>query len=172
MPYAIAAKFAFPTRVVIATVGGGAMQMNGNSELVTISKYWKQWQDPRLIVLVLNNRDLNLVTWEERVLAGDRKFTGPQEIPDFPNAAYAELLGLKGIRVDNPDEVAPAWEEAFAANRPVVSDAYTDPEVPALPPHITVTQAKNYMKSILKGDVNAGRMVRRSFGEMVEEHIH
>ena len=98
VPYAIAAKFAFPDRVAIALVGDGAMQMLGNNELITISKYWKEWSDPRLVVLVLNNRDLNQVTWEQRVLEGDPKYEASQDIPDFPFARYAELLGLRGIR--------------------------------------------------------------------------
>src|SRR5581483_7251820 len=134
VPYAIAAKFAFPDRVAIACVGDGAMQMNGNNGLVTIAKYWKQWADSRLIVLVLNNGDLNMVTWEQRVLAGDPKFTRSQNLPDFPYARYAEMLGLKGIRLDNPDRVAMAWEEALDADCPVVIDAVVDPEVPPLPP--------------------------------------
>jgi pyruvate dehydrogenase (quinone) len=106
VPYAIAAKFAFPNRVAIALVGDGAMQMMGNNELITISKYWKEWSDPRLVVLVLNNRDLNQVTWEQRVMQGDPKYEASQDIPDFPFARYAELLGLRGIRVETPDEIA------------------------------------------------------------------
>ena len=142
VPYAIAAKFAYPDRPVIALVGDGAMQMNGINELITIAKYRTQWSDQRLIVLVLNNRDLNQVTWEQRAMAGDPKFEGSQDLPDFPYASYAELLGLKGIRVDSPEQVGPAWDEALAADRPVVFEAVTDPEVPPLPPHITIEQAK------------------------------
>ncbi|MGI8568139.1 MAG: thiamine pyrophosphate-requiring protein, partial [Methylocella sp.] len=120
VPYAIAAKFAYPDRVVIAMVGDGAMQMNGMNELITISKYWKRWADPRLIVLVLNNRDLNQVTWELRAMSGDPKFEASQDVPDFPYAKYADLLGLKGIFVNDPDKVGSAWDEALAADRPVV----------------------------------------------------
>src|SRR6266513_1637565 len=123
VPYAIGAKFAFPDRVVIATVGDGAMQMNGINELITIAKYRHQWPDQRLIVLVLNNRDLNQVTWEQRAMSGDPKFEGSQNLPDFPYARYAEMLGLKGIRVDAPDQVGPAWDEALSADRPVVLEA-------------------------------------------------
>ncbi|MDQ2697134.1 MAG: thiamine pyrophosphate-requiring protein, partial [Pseudomonadota bacterium] len=115
VPYAIAAKFAFPDRAVIALVGDGAMQMCGNSELVTAAKYWQQWRDPRFIVMVLNNRDLNQVTWEQRAMAGDPKFEGSQNIPDFPYARYAELLGFRGIRVDRPEQIGPAWERALAS---------------------------------------------------------
>src|SRR3954467_7331022 len=130
VPYAIAAKFAHPDRPAIALVGDGAMQMNGNSELVTIGKYWQEWSDPRLIVLVLNNTDLNQVTWEQRVLEGDPKLEVSQTIPDFPYAKYAELIGLRGIKVDEPDAVAPAWEAALSADRPTVIEAVVDPEVP------------------------------------------
>ena len=94
-------------------------------------------------MLVLNNGDLNQVTWEQRVLGGDPKLEASQRIPDFPYARYAELLGFVGIRVDAPEQVAPAWERALAADRPVVLEAVTDPEVPPLPPHIEFEQARN-----------------------------
>ena len=142
VPYAIAAKFAHPDRPVIALVGDGAMQMNGNGELVTIAKYWQRWSDPRLVVLVLHNNDLNQVTWEQRAMEGDPRYEASQQLPDFPYARYAELIGLRGIRVDDPDQVADAWEQALTADRPVVLEAITDPEVPPLPPHITLEQAK------------------------------
>ena len=169
VPYAIAAKFAYPDRVVMAFVGDGAMQMNGNGELVTIEKYWKQWADPRLIVLVLNNHDLNMVTWEQRVMNGDPKYAASQELPPFPYASFAESIGLKGIRVDSPDAVGAAWDEALAADRPVVIDAVTDPEVPPLPPHITFAQARNFLGAVVSGDPRRGRMIQQSVKEMVGE---
>lgn len=171
VPYAIAAKFAHPERVVIALVGDGAMQMNGNSELVTIEKYWRQWRDPRLIVLVLNNSDLNMVTWEERVISGDPKFETSQVLPEFQYAKYAEMLGLKGIRLDHPDKVASVWKQALAADRPVVIDAHTDPEVPPLPPHVTLAQARHFMKAILHGDPERGGMIRQSFKDAIENYL-
>src|SRR5438132_377625 len=161
VPYAIAAKFAFPDRVAIALVGDGAFQMHGMNELITVARHWQRWSDPRLIVLVLNNRDLNQVTWEQRALEGDPKFVASQELPDFPYARYAQLLGLEAIRVDDPDEVGAAWDEALAADRPCVVEAVVDPEVPPLPPHITLEQAKHFSQAILSGDPNAGRMMRR-----------
>ena len=167
VPYAIAAKFAFPSRVVIALVGDGAMLMNGNNELVTISEHWNEWSDPRFIILVLANRDLNQVTWEQRVLAGDPKFETSQNVPDFQFARYADLLGLTGIRVDNPDDVGPAWDRALAADRPVVYEALTDPEVPTLPPHITFKMAKNYMSSMFS-DPNSADMVRGTLKDAIQ----
>ena len=167
VPYAIAAKFAFPDRVGIALVGDGAMQMLGINELITISKYWKEWSDPRLIILVLNNRDLNQVTWEQRVLEGDPKYEASQDIPNFPFARYAELLGLGGIQVERPEEIAPAWESAFSADRPVVVEAHTDPDVPPLPPHITLKQAAAYSSALLKGDPDQGGIVRQTFKDAV-----
>ncbi len=155
VPYAVAAKFCYPDRPVVAIAGDGAMQMNGLNELITIAKYWKEWRDPRLIVLVLNNRDLNMVTWEQRVLAGDPKFPASQELPDFGYADYARSLGLGGVRVERPDRIASAWDEAFAADRPFVFDAVTDPNVPPLPPHISLEQAKSLSLSVLRGDVDA-----------------
>jgi pyruvate dehydrogenase (quinone) len=155
VPYAIAAKFAFPNRVAVAMVGDGAMQMNGLNGLITIAKYWKEWSDPRLIVLALNNRDLNQVTWEQRVMAGDPRFEASQSIPDFPYARYADELGLQGFRVDRPDELGSIWEKAFAADRPVVVEAVTDPDVPPLPPHISLEQARHFASSIWAGDAGA-----------------
>ena len=171
VPYAISAKFAYPDRPVFALVGDGAMQMNGINELITIAKYRDQWADQRLIVLVLNNRDLNQVTWEQRAMEGNPKFEGSQELPDFPYARYAELIGLRGIRVDAPEQVGPAWDEALAADRPVVYEAVTDPEVPPLPPHITVEQAKALSSALLAGDPNSGRIIRESFKQMVQEFL-
>jgi pyruvate dehydrogenase (quinone) len=170
VPYAIAAKFAYPDRVVVAMVGDGAMQMNGMNELITIGKYWKRWADPRLVVLVLNNRDLNQVTWELRAMSGDPKFEASQDVPDFPYAKYAEMLGLKGIFVDDPGEVGRAWDEAFAADRPVVLEAYTDPDVPPLPPHISFKNAKAFMSTLWKGDPNELGIIKQSAKELVEEY--
>jgi pyruvate dehydrogenase (quinone) len=172
VPYAIAAKFAHPDRPVIAMVGDGSMQMNGINGLITIEKYWREWKDPRLIILVLYNHDLNQVTWEQRAFAGDPKFKGSQELPDFPFAAYAELLGLTGIPMRTPEEVGPGWDEALAANRPVVIEAHTDPEVPPLPPHITFDQAKAYAQAIVKGDSGGWDMVKQSVKQMVDSYVH
>jgi pyruvate dehydrogenase (quinone) len=171
VPYAIAAKFAHPHRPVIALVGDGAMQMNGINELITIAKYRHLWPDQRLVVMVLNNRDLNQVTWEQRALEGNPKFAGSQDLPDFPYARYAELVGLKGIRVETPDQVAPAWDEALSSDRPVVYEALTDPEVPPLPPHITIEQAKALSSALLAGDPDAGRIVRQSFSQKLQEFL-
>jgi pyruvate dehydrogenase (quinone) len=168
VPYAIAAKFTHPDRTAIALVGDGAMQMNGINGLITIAKYWEQWSNPKLIIMVLNNQDLNQVTWEQRVLEGDPKFEAAQNIPDVPYAAFAELLGLKGIRVESPDLVGAAWDEALAADRPVVLDIVTDPDVPPLPPHITLEQAKAYMFSILKGDPDRRGIITQSIKGMAD----
>lgn len=143
-PYAIGAKMAFPDRVVIAFIGDGAMQMNGINEMITIAKYWRGWSNPRLIVMVLNNQDLNQVTWEERVQLGTGKTDITQAIPDMAYHSYAELLGLKGIVVREPERIGPAWDEALAADRPVILNIYADPNVPPLPPHITLKDAKNF----------------------------
>ncbi len=171
VPYSVAAKFAWPDRPVIALVGDGAMLMNGINCLITIADYWKEWSDPRLIIMVLANRDLNQVTWEQRIMTGDPKYNASQTVPDFPFANYAEMLGLRGIRVDNPEDVGPAWDRALAADRPVVYEALTDPEVPTLPPHITFKEAENFAKSILKGDPDAPGMIRGAFKDAIESFI-
>jgi pyruvate dehydrogenase (quinone) len=171
VPYAIAAKFAFPDRVAIALVGDGAMQMNGINGLITIGKYWKEWRDPRLIVLVLNNRDLNQVTWEQRALAGDPRFEGSQSIPDFPYARYADELGLIGIRVDRPGDIGAAWDRALSADRPAVVEAVTDPNVPPLPPHISLEQAKHFASSVWEGDAEALGFIRQTVKDVAENYL-
>jgi pyruvate dehydrogenase (quinone) len=167
MPYAIAAKFAYPDRPVIAMIGDGAMQMNGLNELITLARYSRGWANGRFIVLVLNNRDLNMVSWEQRVTEGEPKFPDSQDVPEFSYAAYAELLGFKGIVVSEPDDVAEAWNDALASDQPVVLEAIVDPNVPPLPPHITLEQARNYLKAILKGDPDAVRIIKASVKEML-----
>ncbi|HYT77542.1 MAG TPA: thiamine pyrophosphate-requiring protein [Vicinamibacterales bacterium] len=162
VPYAIAAKFCHPDRPVIAMVGDGAMQMNGINGLITIAKYWEEWSDPRLIVLVLNNRDLNMVTWEQRVMVGDPKFSPSQDLPDFGYARFAESLGLAGIKVDAPDQIGPAWDRALSAGRPCVLEAMTDPDVPPLPPHITLEEARDFGSALLRRDVDALGIIRQS----------
>ncbi len=165
VPYAIAAKFAHPTRPAIALAGDGAMQMNGLAELITVAKYRDTWADQRLIVLVLNNRDLNQVTWEQRALAGDPKLVAAQELPDFPYARFAELIGLRGIRVDDPEQVGAGWEQALASEVPVVYEVVTDPEVPPLPPHVTLAQAHAFASAVAHGDVGRRRMIRNALRE-------
>jgi pyruvate dehydrogenase (quinone) len=160
VPYAIAAKYAHPERPVIALVGDGAMQMNNMAELITVAKYWRNWADKRWIVCVFNNEDLNQVTWEQRVMEGDPKFDASQEIPNVPYHRFAELIGLKGIYVDKPERMGPAWDEALAADRPVVLEVKTDPEVPPLPPHISLEEAKKFTETLIKGDPDEGRLLK------------
>ena len=160
VPYAIAAKFAYPDRPVIALVGDGAMQMNGMAELLTVSKYWQKWSDPRFIVMVLNNEDLNQVTWEQRVMEGNPRYLATQQIPNFPYHRYAELIGFEGIYVDDPEQVGEAWERALAARRPVVLEVKSDPEVPPLPSHISLDQARKFTSMLVKGDPEEGALIK------------
>ncbi|WP_374828338.1 thiamine pyrophosphate-requiring protein, partial [Mycoplana dimorpha] len=159
VPYAIAAKFAHPGRPVIGLVGDGAMQMNNMAELITVAKYWKRWSTPGFVIGVFNNEDLNQVTWEQRVMEGDPKFDASQRIPNVPYHRFAELIGLKGLYVDRPDDVGPAWDKALAADRPVVVEFKTDPEVPPLPPHITLTQMQHLTEALVKGDPHESGIV-------------
>ncbi|EHR61655.1 thiamine pyrophosphate-requiring protein [Saccharomonospora cyanea] len=155
VPYAIGAKFAHPDRPVVALVGDGAMQMNGMAELITMSRYRHLWQDPRLVVCVFNNRDLNQVTWELRAMGGAPKFEESQNLPDVSYAEFARLVGLQGITVDDPAELGPAWDTVLAADRPAVLDVHCDPELPPIPPHATFDQIKSMTEALLKGDPNA-----------------
>jgi pyruvate dehydrogenase (quinone) len=165
-PYAMAAKMAFPERVVIGFIGDGAMQMNGLNVMITVSKYWREWANPHFIIMVLNNRDLNQVTWEERVQLGDGKTELTQAIPDFPYHKYAELIGLKGIFCNDPEKIGAAWDEALAADRPVILEMYTDPNVPPLPPHITIKDAKNFMM-MMGSEPELGSVLKNSAKEML-----
>lgn len=161
MPYAIAAKFAFPDRPVVCTIGDGAFQMLGMNGLITVKRHWPEWENPTFIVMVLHNDDLNQVSWEMRE-AGDPRWDTAQLVEDVNYAEYAEVLGLRGIGVETPDRVESAWDEAFAADRPVLLDVHTDRNVPPLPPHISYEQAKGVAQSILRGDPAAGRVVANS----------
>jgi pyruvate dehydrogenase (quinone) len=161
VPYAIAAKMAYPDRPVIAIAGDGAMQMNGLAELITVKQYASRWQNPSFIVMVLVNNDLNEVTWEQRALAGDPKFDAAQTVEPFPYAKYAELLGFEGIRIDQADEVANGWKRALSAKRPVLIEFVTDPDVPPLPPHISFDEAKRYMHALPK-EKHAGELIKET----------
>jgi len=171
LPYALAAKLAYPDRPVIACMGDGAFQMLGVNTLIDVMKYRGEWQDknPTFVVLVLNNHDLNQVTWEQRVLAGDPKTEVTQTLPDFPYAQYAESLGLRGIRVTSGDQVEQAWKEALESDRPVLFEAVTDPEYPPLPPHIRFDQAKSLMMAMAHGDENRGRIIKESIKGKLHE---
>jgi pyruvate dehydrogenase (quinone) len=155
LPYALSAKLAYPDRPVVTFVGDGAMQMNGINALISVASMWREWSDPRMVVLVLNNRDLNYVTWEQRVLEGSAKFPVSQDLPEFPYARYAELLGLKGICLDSPDRVAGALDEALSADRPVVLEAIVDPNTPPLPPELTPQQTDKLRQALAQGDPDA-----------------
>ncbi|MDT7578356.1 MAG: hypothetical protein QOH17_4689 [Pseudonocardiales bacterium] len=161
VPYGIAAKFAHPDRPVFALLGDGAMQMNGVNELITVAKYWQEWADPRFALLVLNNRDLSFVSWEQRSSEGTPKFDDSQLLPDVDYAAWARSLGLGGVRVDDPAQVGPAWDMALSADRPVVIDAVVDPSELMIPPHFTLEQARKTAESIVRGDTDWRGILRR-----------
>ncbi|WP_444816373.1 thiamine pyrophosphate-requiring protein [Stutzerimonas frequens] len=169
VPYAIAAKFAHPERSVVAMVGDGAMQMNNMAELITVAKYWKEWQNPQWICCVFNNEDLNQVTWEQRAMEGDPKFEASQNIPNVPYHRFAESIGLKGIYVDREDQVAAAWDQAFATDRPVLIEFKTDPDVPPLPPHIKLEQAKKFATALLHGDPNQAGIIKQSVKQVMSK---
>ncbi|GAA1828992.1 thiamine pyrophosphate-requiring protein [Pseudonocardia ailaonensis] len=163
MPYVLAAKTAHPDRLAVALIGDGAMQMNGLTELVTVATYWRTWTDPRLVVLVLNNRDLAFETWEVRSELGDRPDPNIQGLPDVPYADYARLLGLDGRRLERPDDIGAVWDAALAADRPFVIDAVVDPHVPIIPPHVTIEQLTKALRSQLRGDEALPDLLKEGF---------
>ena len=169
VPYAIGAKFAYPDRPVIAFAGDGAMQMNGLAELITVRRYWQEWSDPRLIVAVLHNNDLNHVTWELRAMGGAPAFTESQSLPDVDYAAFAASLGLESITVTTPDGVGAAWEKALSADRPTVLDVHTNPDIPPIPPHTTLEQALNTAKALAKGDDSTWDIIKATVKTKAQE---
>ena len=169
-PYALAAKMAYPDRPVIGFIGDGAMQMNGLNVMITVSKYWRRWSNPRFILMVLNNEDLNQVTWEERVQLGDGKTPLTQTIPNFPYHKYAELLGFKGIYCDDPERVGAAWDEALTSNRPVIMNMKADPNVPPLPPHITLKDAKNFL-TMMADEPELASVIKNSARQMLTSFL-
>ncbi|MEV5508029.1 thiamine pyrophosphate-requiring protein [Streptomyces orinoci] len=171
VPYAIGAKFAHPGRPVVALVGDGAMQMNGMAELITAMKYHSEWEDPRLVVGVWNNQDLNQVTWEMRAMSGSPQFLPSQHIPDVSYAAFARQIGLGGIRVERPEDVTDAWREALAADRPTVVEVLTDPAVPPIPPHADWAQIEATAASIIKGDTDRKGMIRQGVKAKIQEFL-
>lgn len=160
LPYALAGKLAFPDRPVFALVGDGAMQMNGINELITVANRWKQWKSHAFVIMVLNNGDLNQVTWEQRAMGGDPRFDASQLLPTFPYAEYAKLLGLDGIKITDSAHVGAAWDAAIDADRPTLLEMVTDPNVPPLPPHIEMKQAKAYLQAISKERASGGAVLR------------
>jgi pyruvate dehydrogenase (quinone) len=171
VPYAIGAKFAHPDRPVVALVGDGAMQMNNMAELITIAKYMDRWDDRRLVTCVFNNQDLNEVTWEQRVMNGDPRFDASQDIPDVRYSKFAELIGLKGIYVDDPEDLGAAWDEALSAGGPVVLEVKTDPEIAPLPPHVSLKQAKQFMFAMAR-DEDAGHVIADTARQVVNAVLH
>ncbi|HEX4700261.1 MAG TPA: thiamine pyrophosphate-requiring protein [Actinomycetes bacterium] len=171
VPYAIGAKYAQPDRPAYALVGDGAMQMNGINELITIAKYWQDWADPRLVVAVLHNNDLNQVTWELRAMGGSPQFLPSQHLPDFPYAGYARSLGLRGILVEKPEDVTPAWDEAMAADRPCVVEFVTDAAVPPIPPHATWDQMEKALESIVRGDADRVDVVKEGIKAKMQDFL-
>jgi pyruvate dehydrogenase (quinone) len=171
VPYVIGAKWAHPDRPTIALVGDGAMQMNGLAELITISRYWQQWADPRLIVAVLHNDDLNQVTWEMRAMENAPKFEASQRLPDVDYAGFARSLGLAAEYIDDPDVIGGAWERAFAADRPTLLDIRCDPDVPPIPPHATFAQAKSVAKAVLGGDEDAAGFIKQGIKQKAQQYL-
>ncbi|HEX6471772.1 MAG TPA: thiamine pyrophosphate-requiring protein [Streptosporangiaceae bacterium] len=170
-PYAIAAKFAYPDRPVIAFVGDGAFQMNGLNEMITVKRYADRLSRSPLIFCVFNNQDLNQVTWEQRAMAGDPKYMGSQYIPDVPYHKWAELLGLTGIYCDDQKKVGEAWDRALAATGPVVLEFKVDQEVAPMPPHIMFEQGKKAAKAALHDPERVGiaaKGFRQKLAELYE----
>ncbi len=167
-PYAIAAKFAYPDRPVIAFIGDGAFQMNGMNEMITVKRYADRLGGSPLIFCVFNNQDLNQVTWEQRALSGDPKYLGSQYIPDVPYHKWAQLLGLTGVYCDDQSRVGAAWDEALTAKGPVVLEFKVDQEVAPMPPHIMFEQGKKAAQAAMR-DPERGGIAMKGFRQKLAE---
>jgi pyruvate dehydrogenase (quinone) len=172
VPYGIGAKFAHPERPVVVFEGDGAMQMNGLAELITIKRYAHQWADPRLVVAVLHNNDLNQVTWEMRAMGGSPKLVESQALPDISYADFAASLGFQAITVSTPDQLAEAWDAAFTADRPTLIDCHTDPDVPPIPPHATLEQMEKSAEALFKGDEDRWGILKEGIRTKAQEILH
>ena len=171
VPYGIGAKTGHPDRPVIVFAGDGAMQMNGLAELLTVKRYWEEWLDPRLVVAVLHNNDLNQVTWEMRALQGEPKFPESQTLPELDYAAFASGIGLLGLPVNKPEDIGPAWDRALAADRPALLDVRCDPDIPPIPPNATLDQVMATARSLVKGDENRWGVIRKGVKTKVQEFL-
>ena len=169
VPYVIGAKFAHPDRPAIAFEGDGAMQMNGLAELLTVARYWKEWEDPRLVVAVLHNNDLNQVTWELRAMGGTPDFVESQALPEASYAGFAASIGLGALTVTDPAELPGAWAEALAADRPYVLDVHCDPDVPPIPPHADLEQMKSLATALAKGDTSRWGVIKEGLKTKAQE---
>ena len=172
VPYAIGAKFAHPDRPAVAIVGDGAMQMNGLAELITVARYWQEWSDPRLVVAVLHNNDLNQVTWEMRAMAGAPKFAESQTLPDVSYAGVRRHLRPPGHRGPRSGRDRPGLGEGVRRRPARRSSTCTrDPDVPPIPPHATFEQVKRPAKAMLRGDEDAPGVVRTGIKQKVQEFL-
>jgi len=169
VPYVIGAKFAHPDRPAIAFEGDGAMQMNGLAELLTVARYWKGWADPRLVVAVLHNNDLNQVTWELRAMGGTPDFVESQALPEVSYAAFASSIGLGTLTVTDPADLPAAWAEALSADRPYVLDVHCDPDVPPIPPHADLEQMQNMAAALIKGDTSRWGVIKEGLKTKAQE---
>jgi pyruvate dehydrogenase (quinone) len=172
MPYAIAAKFAYPDRPVICTIGDGAFQMLGMNELITVKKYLAEWENPQLIVLVMHNNDLTQVSWEMRTEDGNPVWRTAQDVESVDYAGWAELLGFTGIRINADDEIEQAWDTAFANQGVTLIDAYVSRNVPPLPPHITKEYARQMGIALLKGDPFELEVIKDSAKSLITQGVH
>jgi len=171
VPYAIGAKFAHPDRPAIAFEGDGAMQMNGLAELLTIARYWREWSDPRLVVAVLHNNDLNQVTWELRAMGGSPRFVESQALPDTSYAEFAGSIGLGAMTVTDPERLEDAWREALSADKPYVLDVHCDPDIPPIPPHATLEQMTDMAEALIKGDTSRWGVIKEGIKTKAQEFL-
>ncbi|MBV2365062.1 thiamine pyrophosphate-requiring protein [Streptomonospora nanhaiensis] len=171
VPYAIGAKFAHPDRPAIALVGDGAMQMNGLAELITARRYAREWSDPRLVVCVLHNNDLNQVTWELRAMGGSPRTPYSQDLPDVSYAGFAASLGLGAETVQAPEAMGPAWDRALAADGPFVLDVHCDPDIPPIPPYVESGQLTDMAKALASGDPDGFALMTKGLRTKLQEFI-
>ncbi|MFZ0553104.1 MAG: ubiquinone-dependent pyruvate dehydrogenase [Steroidobacteraceae bacterium] len=145
----IGAQAAFPGRQVISLSGdGGFTMMMG--EFVTLLQ-----TDLPLKIVVLNNGTLGFVELEMKA-GGFPDVDCDLKNPNF--AAMAQSMGIKGIRVEKPQDLRNAVREVLEHKGPALLDVVSARQELVMPPTTTVDEAHKFglfmLRAVLDGRAN------------------
>jgi pyruvate dehydrogenase (quinone)/pyruvate oxidase len=161
LPYAIAAKVAYPDRQSIAFVGDGGFTML-MGEFLTAVKY-----NLPILVVIIKNNTLGQIRWEQIVFLGNPEYGCELYNPNF--AKFAEACGGLGFTVERPEEIRPALERALASGKPALVEVIVDPNEPPMPPKVTAKQALHFAEALAKGQPKGGRIALTLFRDKLDE---
>jgi pyruvate dehydrogenase (quinone) len=145
MSQAIGAQAVDPKRQVIAMCGDGGFAML-MGDILSL----RQLELP-VKVVIFHNRSLGFVAMEMKAggyISDDTDLNSP----DFTKVA--EAIGIKGIRVDDAKALPAALDEALAHPGPVLVDVMTAKQELAMPPQITLEQAKGFSLYMMRAIIN------------------